>query len=214
MDSLTITREEFRLEMHKLLEFLAQGLGGVPGTFTNENVDPLALLLAGAPKLLATAIPPAKDTSQRLPSTSWVQKEIAAYAKGRSFYRTKNYSTAVGGSNVAFSVVQFEAPGVAGGASSDLLQLVVGGCGPADASGNLAWTLPVPFVGTPVVLGSTGVSTGMILTQLFSATSLSPTKLGCTAQMRYQSGAITGPLQLATFNFFAYGAFDEANRLP
>ena len=81
MDALTVTREEFRLEMNKLLEFLAQGLGGVPSTYSNEVIDPLALLLAGTPKLLATAEPPANYESLRLPTTQWVRKFSGALMK-------------------------------------------------------------------------------------------------------------------------------------
>jgi hypothetical protein len=73
MDALTVTREEFRQGMNKLLEFLAQGLGGVTGTYGTEDVDPLALILQGEPKLLAAAVPPADDESTRLASTAWVR---------------------------------------------------------------------------------------------------------------------------------------------
>ena len=97
MDALTVTREEFRLEMNKLLEFLAQGLGGVPGTFTNEAIDPLALLLAGAPKLLATAEPPANDKSLRLPTTQWVKAitdGLKSYVDARTFSKVAVLSAA------------------------------------------------------------------------------------------------------------------------
>jgi hypothetical protein len=87
MDSLAVTREEFRLEMNKLLEFLAQGLGGVPGTFTTENVDPLALLLAGAPKLLQSATPLDNDETTRVPSTEWVRKKSGMLGPAQSGFR-------------------------------------------------------------------------------------------------------------------------------
>jgi hypothetical protein len=80
MDSLMCTREEFRQGMNKLLEFLAQALGGVPGTFTAEDIDPLKAILQGEPSLLAAAQPPANDDSLRLPSTSWIQALLLAQA--------------------------------------------------------------------------------------------------------------------------------------
>ena len=87
MDALTVTREEFRLEMNKLLEFLAQGLGGVQGTFTTEDVDPLALLLAGEPKLLQSATPLDNDETTRVPSTEWVRKKSGMLGPAQSGFR-------------------------------------------------------------------------------------------------------------------------------
>ena len=174
MDALTVTREEFRLEMNKLLEFLAQGLGGVPGTYSNEVIDPLALLLAGEPKLLSTAIPPAADDSQRLPSTSWVL-DIAltlaggtmlgdlllkgpptadlmaaskAYVDERSFAK---YKAATSGNVATYSggTVQFKVPGFA-----NYLQIAWVRCGPTNASGQVTINWDVPFVAPPFVICS------------------------------------------------------------
>ena len=51
MDSLTVTREEFRLGMNKMLEFHAQALGNVSGTYTTETVSPTNIKLQGTPSL-------------------------------------------------------------------------------------------------------------------------------------------------------------------
>lgn len=78
MDALTVTREEFRQEMNRLLEYLAQALGGIPDAYDTQTVSPAAVVLQGAPKLLAAAAPPADDDSLRLPSTAWVRAFLAA----------------------------------------------------------------------------------------------------------------------------------------
>lgn len=73
MDSLTVTREEFRLGMNKMLEFHAQALGNVSGTYTTETVSPTNIKLQGTPSLTDAAKPAADDDSLRIPSTSWVR---------------------------------------------------------------------------------------------------------------------------------------------
>ena len=73
MDALTVTREEFRLGMNKMLEFHAQALGNVSGTYTTETVSPTAVTLQGEPKISIGAEPAADDDSQRIPSTKWVR---------------------------------------------------------------------------------------------------------------------------------------------
>lgn len=78
MDALTVTREEFRVGMNQLLEYLAQALGGVSGTYGTQAVDPTKVLLQGEPKLVAGAVPPGSDDSTRLVSSSWVRAFLAA----------------------------------------------------------------------------------------------------------------------------------------
>ena len=73
MDSLTVTREEFRLGMNKMLEFHAQALGNVSGTYTTETVSPTNIKLQGTPSLTDGSKPAADDDSLRIPSTSWVR---------------------------------------------------------------------------------------------------------------------------------------------
>lgn len=82
MDALTVTREEFRQEMNRLLEYLAQALGGIPDAYDTQTVSPGKVVLQGEPKLLAAAAPPADDDSLRLPSTAWVKAALAAAAGG------------------------------------------------------------------------------------------------------------------------------------
>ena len=73
MDALTVTREEFRLGMNKMLEFHAQALGNVSGTYTTETVSPTNIKLQGTPSLTDGSKPAADDNSLRIPCTSWVQ---------------------------------------------------------------------------------------------------------------------------------------------
>lgn len=73
-DSLTVTREEFRLQLRDLLEFLAQALGNVTGTYSTQTVDPLTLIFQGQPSLAVNAEPGASDASQRLVTSRWVRR--------------------------------------------------------------------------------------------------------------------------------------------
>ncbi|QQG31345.1 tail fiber protein [Cyanophage S-2L] len=77
LDNLAVTREEFRVGIGQLLEYLAQALGGVDTTYEDQPVDPTAVVLQGEPVLDIDAVPEAADDSLRVPSTSWVQDEIA-----------------------------------------------------------------------------------------------------------------------------------------
>ena len=77
MDSLTVTREEFRLGMNKMLEFHAQALGNVSGTYTTETVSPTNVTLQGTPSLTDGSKPAADDNSLRIPCTSWVQALVS-----------------------------------------------------------------------------------------------------------------------------------------
>lgn len=77
LDNLAVTREEFRVGMGQLLEYLAQALGAVNTTYEDQVVDPQAVVLQGEPALETGAVPDPADDSLRVPSTSWVQEEIA-----------------------------------------------------------------------------------------------------------------------------------------
>jgi len=74
LDNLAVTRAEFRSEIGVLLEYVAQALGPVSGTYTTEVVDPLAIQLGGAPALEIGADPITTENSLRIPSTQWVKK--------------------------------------------------------------------------------------------------------------------------------------------
>ena len=77
MDNVAVTREEFRQDIGEFLEFSAQALGNVSGTYTTEAIDPLAVVLQGAPTLAAGAEPGAADSSLRLANTRWVKQNGA-----------------------------------------------------------------------------------------------------------------------------------------
>jgi hypothetical protein len=77
MDSLTVTREQFRLSKKDELEFLAQALGNVSGTYTTESVDPSAVVLQGTPTLAIGAEPADADNSLRIANTRWVKRNAA-----------------------------------------------------------------------------------------------------------------------------------------
>lgn len=74
LDNLAVTRAEFRSEIGILLEYVAQALGPVSGTYTTEVVNPLAVELGGAPVLEIGADPVTTENSLRIPSTQWVKK--------------------------------------------------------------------------------------------------------------------------------------------
>ena len=74
MDNVAVTREQFRQDIGEFLEYAAQALGGVPGSYTTAAVNPLAVVLQGTPTLEAGADPAAADSSLRIPSTQWVKK--------------------------------------------------------------------------------------------------------------------------------------------
>lgn len=74
MDSLTVTREEFRLDKGNELEFLAQALGNVSGSYTTEIVSPTAVVLQGTPTLAAGAEPTSTTNSLRLSNTRWTRR--------------------------------------------------------------------------------------------------------------------------------------------
>ena len=78
LDSLTVTREQFRLQQSDLLEFLAQALGNVSGDYTTQAVSPTGVVLQGTPTLAAGAEPTAVDNSLRLACTRWVRRNAAS----------------------------------------------------------------------------------------------------------------------------------------
>lgn len=74
LDNIAVTRGEFREQIGVLLEYLAQALGDVVGTYTTEVVNPLEVKLQGTPTLEVAADPDPDDSTLRLPSTDWVKK--------------------------------------------------------------------------------------------------------------------------------------------
>ena len=78
MDSLTVTREQFRLAKKDELEYLAQAFGNVSGSYTTETINPTAVTLQGTPTLATAAEPAAADSSLRLVNTRWVKQNAAS----------------------------------------------------------------------------------------------------------------------------------------
>lgn len=74
LDNIAVTRAEFRSEIGILLEYIAQALGGVSGTYTSENVNPFSVELQGAPTIEIGAEPVTSDSSFRIANTQWVKK--------------------------------------------------------------------------------------------------------------------------------------------
>lgn len=74
LDNIGVTRAEFRAEIGVLLEYLAQALGDVTGTYTTEDVKPAEVILQGTPTLEAGAEPAADDSTLRIVNSQWVKK--------------------------------------------------------------------------------------------------------------------------------------------
>lgn len=74
LDNISVTRAEFREQIGVLLEYLAQTLGNVSGTYTSEVVNPEQPILSGAPTIDLDAVPATGDNTTRIPSTSWVKR--------------------------------------------------------------------------------------------------------------------------------------------
>lgn len=74
LDNLSVTRAEFRSEIGILLEYVAQALGGVTGTYTTETVNPFDPELQGTPTLDIGAEPSANNSSLRLVTSQWVKR--------------------------------------------------------------------------------------------------------------------------------------------
>jgi len=73
LDNVAVTREEFRVGIGQLLEYMAGALGGISSTYNNQAVDPEAVILQGAPTLSMGAVPTLSDDSRRLAPTQWVR---------------------------------------------------------------------------------------------------------------------------------------------
>jgi len=84
LDNVAVTREQFRQDIGEFLEFNAQALGAVNGTYTTQSVDPLAVVLQGTPTLAANAEPAGSDSSLRIANTRWVKQNSAGPASETS----------------------------------------------------------------------------------------------------------------------------------
>ena len=84
LDNIAVTRAEFRQEIGILLEYLAQALGNVGGSYTNEAVKPTEVKLQGTPIIEVGANPATDSADQRIPSTKWV-KESGTYVSGSAY---------------------------------------------------------------------------------------------------------------------------------
>ena len=84
LDNIAVTRAEFRQEIGILLEYLAQALGNVGGSYTNEAVKPTEVKLQGTPVIEVGANPATDSADQRIPSTKWV-KESGTYVSGSAY---------------------------------------------------------------------------------------------------------------------------------
>jgi len=73
LDNISVTRAEFRAEIGVLLEYIAQALGDVTGTYTTETVSPTAVVLQGTPTIEVGANPTGSDRSLRIPTSKWVK---------------------------------------------------------------------------------------------------------------------------------------------
>lgn len=74
LDNIAVTRAEFRSEIGVLLEYIAQALGGVSGTYTSENVNPFSVELQGTPTIEIGAEPGTNNSSYRIANTQWVKR--------------------------------------------------------------------------------------------------------------------------------------------
>ena len=74
LDSLAVTRGNFKSEISSLLAYLAQALGGVSGSYSTQGVDPTAVTLQGTPSLASAAEPSATDNSLRFANTRWIRR--------------------------------------------------------------------------------------------------------------------------------------------
>ena len=74
LDNIAVTRAEFRSEIGVLLEYIAQALGGVSGTYTSENVNPFSVELQGSPTIEIGAEPGTNNSSYRIANTQWVKR--------------------------------------------------------------------------------------------------------------------------------------------
>ena len=84
LDNIAVTRAEFRDEIGILLEYLAQALGDVGGSYTNEDVKPTEVKLQGTPTIDVLSNPATDSADQRIPSTKWV-KESGTYVSGSAY---------------------------------------------------------------------------------------------------------------------------------
>lgn len=97
LDDTAVTREQFRQGIGSFLEYVAQALGGVAGTYGTQAVDPANPTLASSStttngaKLKAN--PPNSSNDLRIPTTAWV-KGNAAPETGADFIKFKGGTTA------------------------------------------------------------------------------------------------------------------------
>jgi len=73
MDNVAVTREDFRQDIGEFLQYTAQALGNITGTYTTETIDPTQVILRGTPTLAAGAEASASDVTLRLANTRWVK---------------------------------------------------------------------------------------------------------------------------------------------
>jgi len=73
MDNVAVTREDFRQDIGEFLQYTAQALGNITGTYTTETIDPTQVILRGTPTLTAGAEASASDVTLRLANTRWVK---------------------------------------------------------------------------------------------------------------------------------------------
>ena len=74
LDNIAVTRAEFREAIGELLQYVAQALGNVSGTYTNQPVNPEAVILSGAPTIDLDTIPDDDSRDLRVPCTRWVKE--------------------------------------------------------------------------------------------------------------------------------------------
>ena len=194
LDNIAVTRAEFRSEIGILLEYVAQALGSVTGTYTTQVVDPFDPELQGTPTLEIGAEPDGSDSSLRLVTSQWVKRS------GRYFGNTAPNNPVDGmlwidNSTNPYTIQAFNGTGwdLVGGVPSSTRMLF------QQSSAPLGWTRDLSNDNAALRVTAGAVTTGGTLdfTAAFSDSiestgTVQPTAL-TTAQMPVHSHAVTDP---------------------
>lgn len=192
LDNLAVTRAEFRTEIGILLEYIAQALGSVSGTYTTENVNPFNPELQGTPTLEIGAEPVGDDSTLRIPTTQWVKK-TGRYVGATAPDNPPDGMLWINNANSPYSLLAFN------GASWDLISGVASGTRMLFQQDNAptGWTKDVASDNIALRVTSGSVSTGGTLdfTQAFNSARVISGTIGDTslsiAQMPAHSHPVT-----------------------
>jgi len=194
LDNLAVTRAEFRTEIGILLEYIAQALGSVSGTYTTENVNPFNPELQGTPTLEIGAEPVADDSTLRIPTTQWVKKS-GRYVGATAPDNPPDGMLWINNASVPYSLLAFN------GASWDLISGVASGTRMLFQQDNApnGWTKDVASDNIALRVTAGTVSTGgtMDFTQAFNSARVINGTVGNTslsiAQMPAHSHPVSDP---------------------